>query len=162
MSDLTPPRLEEWLEWAGVRLIAMPGKRVGPNGYKISGLEYSQEVFQVLEFRAALPVKVAPPSNMEIPIIEEVLTLPNLIKDVGKRRVVRVRTLLHPINGRHLYKWDRITETLGRINGKKISTASVKYMYKSGLEEICKKIDADKVCSISNTLSNFSFFAYNP
>ena len=157
--DLTPSELEQWLEWAGVRLIAMPGKRVGPNGYKVTTLEYSQDVFQVLEFRATLPVKVAPPSNIEIPIIEEVLTLPNLIKDAGKRRVVRVRTLLHPINGRHLYRWDRITETLGKVNGRKITIASVKYMYKSGLEEICKKIDKERVCSISDTLSKFSFFA---
>lgn len=146
MSNLTPQELEEWLEWAGVRLIAMPGKRVGPDEYRNNWPDFSQEIFQILDFRGGRRVTIAPPNSKEIPIVDEILLLPNLCKSEGKRRVIRARTLLHPVNLRRLFRWDRIA------SGMSIEIASAKYMYKSGLEEICKKIDYDRVCSISYSL----------
>ncbi len=146
MIDLTPPELEEWLEWAGVRLIAMPGKRVGPDEYRSFWPDFSQETFQILEFRNRRRVTIAPPSSKEIFIVDEILSLPNLCKSQGKRRIIRARTLLHPVNLRRLFPWSRIA------NGMGVKISSAKYMYKSGLEEICNNIDEQKVCAISYSL----------
>lgn len=131
MSDLTPTELEEWLEWAGVRLIAMPGRRVGPSDYRSFWPDFSNDVFQVLEFRRYLPVKSLAPSKDEIPIMEEVLQLPCLCPDVKGRRILHMRCLIHPITRRHLFTWKRASEklqsdprTLQRLHEKSLETVA--------------------------------------
>ena len=74
---LSPQELQAWLEWAGARLIAMPGGRTRPAEPHVIWPEYSQEKFEILTFRSALPLRAAAPSSAEIPIVEEILLLPN-------------------------------------------------------------------------------------
>ena len=149
MSDfaLTPEELRIWLEWAGARLIAMPGLRIGPAKTKVIWPDYAQETFQILDFRGALPVRAAAPSSKEIPIVEEILLLPNVCEKNYTRRVLHARSLVHPINGRYLYRWPRIAELLD----VKIHTA--RRWYKEGLVEVTKKAPRDKVCLISAFIS---------
>lgn len=140
--NLTPNELKSWLEWAGVRLIAMPGGRIGPKQPRALQLDYSQDEFQVLDFRGIIPVKVAPPGSKEIALIETILLLPNICEKQVTRRILHVRSLLHPLNMRYLYPWSRVAEIL------KIKISSAKYFHKIGLDEVCRNAPRDMVCSI--------------
>lgn len=148
MSELLDPQtLIVWLEWAGIRLIAMPGGRVGPADYRVFWPDYGQDRFQILHHRAPSAVRVAPPDGRQISIVETILLLPNLCEKPVVRRVLHARSLLHPANMRHLYPWPRIATTL------EIKVASAKYMHKVGLQEVCRKVDEQTVCSISRRLA---------
>lgn len=146
---LTPPVLQNWLEWAGARLIAMPGARIKPKEPKVIWPEYDQEKFEILSFRAAIPIRAGAPSSTEIPIVDEILLLPNVCDDIYKRRILHARSLVHPISRRYLYNWKRISELLHT------SPSIVKSLHVKGLKEACMKADPEHVCRIA------SFFNVN-
>jgi len=148
MTLLTPAELQIWLEWAGARLIAMPGRRIGPAAPKVIWPDYSQETFQVLEHRGAMSVKVAAPSSKEIPIVDEILILPNVCSRDYVRRVLHVRSLVHPLNGRYLYKWTRIAELLD------VKPRTIKMWHRQGLEEVVDKADPVVVKKIYLFMNN--------
>ncbi len=147
MVDLTPQELQVWLEWAGARLIAMPGGRIGPAKTRVIWPEYAQETFEVLDFRTALPIRAAAPSSKEIPIVEEILLLPNVCAHDYTRRVLHARSLVHPINGRYLYKWTRISALL------EVKAHTARRWYKEGLDEVIRKAPHDSVCRIAAFVS---------
>ena len=142
MSQLTPIELQSWLEWAGARLIAMPGGRVGPKDYRVAWPEFSQDTHEVLKFRNQTPLRVAAPSSAQIPIVDEILALPNVCSRDYIRRVLHIRALVHPIHGRHLYPWTRIAKLL------QSSPQLVKSWHAKGLREVVEKAPPDKVCLI--------------
>jgi hypothetical protein len=140
--DLTPQELQVWLEWAGARLIAMPGPRIGPADIKVIWPEYSQEKFEILDFRNMTPLRAPGPSKDEIPIMEEILTLPALCSDPLKRRVLHSRALIHPVNSRHLYSWRKIALLLGR------DAKTIKTWHTFALSEVCRRATNGSVCRI--------------
>ena len=150
MVDLTPSELQVWLEWAGARLIAMPGGRIGPSNTKVIWPDYAQDSFEVLEFRGAVPIRASAPSSTEIPIVDEILLLPNVCAKDYTRRVLHARSLVHPINGRYLYKWTRIAELLA------VKAYTARRWYNEGLVEVISKAPEDKVCRIAAFLSQKS------
>jgi hypothetical protein len=145
-TKLPSPIINSWLEWAGARLIALPGHRTGPADIRVIWPEYDQEKFQVLEFRRGLVARSLGPTNAEMPFVEEILRLPNLCSDVNVRRVLHKRALIHPTRGTHIYRWDRIAKDLGDV---KLYT--VKRWHKMGLIEVGEKINLD----LTNRLMNF-------
>ena len=146
MSDLTPQELEEWLEWAGVRLIAMPGKRIGPDEYRSFWPDFSQDKFEITEFRIGLGIRMMAPSNKEIPIVEEILTLPSLCKDIRGRRTLHMRSLLHPINLRHIFPWKRIAEIL------QSDPRTISKLHHRCLIQVAQAIPPAQVYSLSSRL----------
>ncbi len=148
MTSLTPLELKTWLEWAGARLIAMPGRRPGPADIKVIWPEYSQDKFQVLDHRPGLSIHAAAPSNQEIPIVDEILSLPSVCSLHKPRRVLHIRALVHPLNGRYIYTWTRVAEKL------ESNRETVRYWHKKGLQEVCDKADRGKVCHISAFLQS--------
>jgi hypothetical protein len=120
----------------------MPGPRIGPAKTKVIWPDYAQETFQVLEFRGAMPVRADAPSSQEIPIVDEILLLPNVCAKDYTRRVLHARSLVHPINGRYLYKWTRIAELLA------VKPYTARRWYKEGLVEVIKKAPRERVCRI--------------
>jgi hypothetical protein len=148
MSKPSTDELEQWLEWAGTRLIAMPGPRVGPSESTGWWPDYSQDRYEVIEFRARIALRIAAPSGSEIELMEEILYLPSLIgvgvneHDCEVRRVVRRRILLHPITNRRLWQWDRLAKEHKR------SQVTLRTWYKKGLSQICRRISGDKTTSI--------------
>jgi hypothetical protein len=147
--QLTPTELQIWLEWAGARLIAMPGPRIKPADPKVIWPDYEQEKFEVTTFRGALPVRAVAPSSKEVPIVEEILLLPNVCEHSYTRRVLHARSLVHPINGRYLYRWTRIAELLA------VKTYTVRRWHKDGLLEVISKAPRDRVCRIAAFVSQF-------
>lgn len=145
--SLTPNELQMWLEWAGIRLIAMPGGRIGPATYRVFWPDYETDKYQVLDKRSIRPVRVVPPNGKEIPLVENILLLPNLCEKDFTRRILHVRALLHPVNMRHLYPWKRVAEAV------QMKESNAKYYHKIGLQEVCRKVDEQTVCSISRRLN---------
>jgi len=143
VAELSPIELQTWLEWAGARLIAMPGSRTRPAEPYIVWPEYSQNTSEVLNFRSALPLRASAPSSEEIPIVDEILLLPNTCSDVYKRRLLHARSLVHPISHKYLYRWTRLAEILHT------SPARVKSLHSKGLTEAARKADKSRVCRIA-------------
>jgi len=146
-AQLSPQDLQMWLEWAGARMIAMPGGRTKPSEPHVIWPEYSQDKFELLEFRKDNPLRASGPSKDEIPIMDEILTLPRYCTDPFKRRVLQSRALVHPINGRNLYSWGKIARILSR------DPKTVKAWHTSGLKEVCNKAPQASVCRIRAFLS---------
>lgn len=150
MCDLTPTVLQTWLEWAGAKLIAMPGRREGPSGPKVIWPEYNRNTFEILKFRGTLSPRAAAPNKDEIDVVDKILLFPNVCSDPLTRRILHVRALVHPINGRHLYPWRRIGKLL-RTDHK-----TVKRRHQHGLLEAVDKIPYVKVCEVKYFMESYA------
>jgi hypothetical protein len=142
VADLHPTDLEEWLEWAGAKLIALPGGRIGPGSVRVFWPDYTRDDLRFdldPELRRAAALRQAAPSGPELDRMDALLALPNLIALAPRRRIVRLRTLVHPITGRHLWPWTRLAEEFS------IRTYTAKLWYSRGLSEVCSKLTSDKV-----------------
>ena len=126
-----------------MRLVAMPSGRIFPSEYRSFWPDYSLDRFQVLENRPPLSVRAAAPSSQEIPIVDEILLLPNLISWETKRKIVHARLLVHPLRGNYLNSWTKISKLL------KKDRRVVKTWHGQGIQEIVDKIEPEKVCHIS-------------
>lgn len=144
---LTPTTLQMWLEWAGARLIAMPGGHIGPRDTGVFWPEYDRDRHEVLQFRGRLRLRAVAPNKDEIAIVDEILLLPNLCSEIRIRRVLHVRSLVHPLNGRHLYPWRRIAKLLATDHKQ------IKRWHVRGLEEVTAKADPAKVCLIAQSVA---------
>lgn len=140
---LTPKGLQTILEWAGLRLEAISVGKIKPSEPGIIWPEYSQDKFQVLEFRGSNPSRSSGPSSAEIPIMDEILLLPNLCSDPLSRRIIHRRLLIHPISGRYKFRWDEVAQDL------EIKISSAKFKHKRGLEEVIKRADKKNVCRLA-------------
>lgn len=139
----TPDLISDWLEWAGVRLLAQPTNKIKPAGPKVIWPDFAQEVFQVLDFRSGNLLRASPPSAPEIPIMEEILLLPNLCAKVETRRILHARCLLNPLSYRHINSWTKIARLVHS------NRESVRLDHQKGLLEVARKIPPPKVCRIS-------------
>lgn len=147
MTTLTPVLLQEWLEWAGARLIAMPGRRIAPAEPTVIWPEYNRNAFEVLDFRRGLALRAVAPNKDEIDIVDEILLFPNVCTDVIVRRVLHTRALVHPLNGRHLFPWTRIAKLLSTDH------KHVQRWHARGLTEVVAKLETARVCRVSAFLS---------
>lgn len=138
-GSITPEELRVWLEWAGIRLSAMPVLTTKPKDPGVFWPEYSQDKFQLLEFRKGIELRALAPTRDEIPIVDEILSLPNVCFVVKKRRVLHKRALIHPIHGTYLHSWREIADM---IDEKQSTT---KRFHREGLEEAARKADPAKV-----------------
>lgn len=75
--------------------------------------------------------------------MDEILLLPNLCPVDRLRRIIHLRTLVHPLTGRFLWSWTRIAKQL-KTHRNVVMTG-----HKRGLSEICTKIDYGLVCRIN-------------
>jgi len=140
---LAPPELRDWLEWAGERLLAL---HVGPIKPRDSGViwpDYVQElnVFEPVHHGRDRLRPASPPPE-DITIMEEILRFPALCTHIAHRRVLHLRALIKPINGRHVYSWTQIAEKL-HSDREQIRRAHAK-----ALREAASKAPASNVCRI--------------
>jgi hypothetical protein len=146
---VAPDLVCNWLEWAGTRLLASPSTKIKPAGPKVIWPDYALDVYQVLDFRKGLAMRAPAPSASEIPVMEEILLLPNLCSEVRTRRVLHARCLLNPITLRHINSWQKIARDLH------LDPTTARYKHKSGLVEVAEKIN-------NATLARFAYFFGQP
>jgi len=146
-----PLEVDTWLCWAGKCLLAMPSARVKPQEYRSYWPDVVQELnkFERLNHgeRRKQP---SGPTKDDIPIMDQILLLPNLCEDVEIRRVLRLRSLIHPLRDNHVYSWTRIAKVLHS------DRRAVARLYDKGLEETADKIDYMSVRKITNYFSSGS------
>jgi hypothetical protein len=140
---VTPDLINDWLEWAGSRLLAAPSNKIKPSGPKVIWPDYAQERFQILDFRKGLNLRAPPPGAKEIPVMEEILLLPNLCSEVRVRRVLHARCLVNPLTYRNINSWTKIAILIH------VSRETARLLHHKGLEEVSQKIDYSIVCRVS-------------
>lgn len=133
MPEVTTAEVQSWLEWAGARLIAMPEPRIGPSNPHVLWPDYSQDQREISDFRGKLTLRAMAPTRDEVALVDRILGLPSVCELPNTRRIIQVRSLVHPINYRHLYSWARIARLMHT------STYSVKRMHAIGLDQIVKR-----------------------
>ena len=139
----TPDLINDWLEWAGARLLASPSNKIKPGGPKVIWPDFAQDQFQVLDFRKGLALRAPPPSATEIPLMESILLLPNLCVEVRTRRVLHARCLINPLSYRNINSWTKIATLIHT------SRETARTIHQKGLVEVSQKIDYAMVCRIS-------------
>lgn len=139
---ITPEELKHWLEWAGIRLVAMPTQRMKPKLPRAFWPEYSQDKFQTLEFRPNITLRALAPSRDEIPIMDEILSLPNTCTRVEVRRILHKRALINPVRGTYVYSWREIADILD------MKQSAAKRLHREGLVEAARKADPGRVYRI--------------
>ena len=144
--QLTTIVVREWLCWASGRMAAMIVVGTWPSGFRSYWPDYSTDQFQVLEFRRNERLKPVRPSGSEIELIDEILTLPNICKTDQVRRVIRLRSMIHPIRCTTTYSWEKIGSRIG------IKPSVARIFYKRGLEEIVAGVEPHIVCRIASVL----------
>lgn len=149
---ITSELLERWLFWAGAKLIAMPSERIKPAEPKAIWPEYGIDRFQVLEFRNKLRVRIPPPSNDEIPIMDEILLFPNLCEAVNRRRAIHLRLLTNPITLNPINSWNKIAAKLHT------SVPKAKRFYYSGITETLAKLPDCRIARITDYFANSTEF----
>lgn len=149
---LSPELLSDWLSWAGARLLAMPSGRIKPAEPRACWPDYGTDVFQVLEFRAKLKIRVPAPSKDEIPIMDEILLFPNLCSFIGRRRVLHLRLLTNPVSLRPINSWEKISEKLNT------SPERVKRWHTSGIEEVLFKLPEERKRIVCQFFAGDSIF----
>jgi len=139
----TPDLINDWLEWAGARLLASPSNKIKPAGPKVIWPDFAQDQFQVLDFRKGLSLRAPPPGPAEIPIMEAILMLPNLCSEVKTRRVLHARCLVNPLTYRNINSWTKIALLIHS------NRETVRLLHHKGLTEVSQKVDYAIVCRIS-------------
>lgn len=138
-GHVAPEELRTWLEWAGMRLIALPGGRTGPRDRGTFWPDFSQDEWEVLQFRQGIPLRAAAPSPAEISLMEFILDFPSLCAHEPTRRVLHCRALIHPVKYRPLWRWQRIADLL------EVKIYTVKAWHKAGLVEIARKLPTEAI-----------------
>ena len=143
MTVVTPTELKDWLEWAGARLLAMPSPKIKPAEPHVIWPEYSQDKFEVLNFRGGMSLRANAPSKEEIPLVDDILLLPNVCKEQRVRRILHARALVNPVNGRYLYNWSRLAKLL------QSNRDAIKRQHEKGLIEVIRKTPPGQICRIA-------------
>lgn len=150
MGKLDPEQLQWWLEWAGGRLMAMPSVGLRPADFHVAWPDYNLEKFQVLEFRGQMRISAMAPSAAEIPIMDQILSLPLADSDPKRRRVLQLRALVNPVTGRYIHQWLGIAKIL------ESDRRQVKRWHEKGLSVVAENAPHDKVCLIGSFLAEWA------
>lgn len=144
LEDLT-----SWLEWAGGKLVALPAFGLRPAQPRAYWPDFSQEKFQVLEFRARLVARALAPTSSEIELMDEILYTIRYVKGKDpsdgdlRRRVLQARALTHPITERNIVSW---TELARREH---TSEFKVKALHLRALRELWRETPDSKLESLT-------------
>lgn len=139
---VTPSEVQSWLEWAGMRLLAMPGQNPFPASQRALWPDYPQDANTAYGY-TDVPLRAGRPTKAEIPIVDEILTLPLLVQNQTERRIVQARSLVTPISQRYLYSWSKIARMLHT------DRRAVIRWHMHGLRDIIIRVDNDTVRKIT-------------
>jgi hypothetical protein len=112
-AGMTPAEAITMLERMGEIDIRMGVNGIRPTGYRSAMPQYISEYKDKLDWND-MPLRLAWPEPREIIWAEKVSDLiTQHIHNETSRRIVRARSLVHPLTGKHLQSWERIGALLG-------------------------------------------------
>ena len=142
-SLATSDEIKQWLEWAGARLLSMPGGHIGPKSPGVAWPDYADDARTAYGYSPSA-IRTERPNKDEIFFVDEILTLPHAIPDITRRRIVQSRSLVTPIAHRHLYSWTKLAKLLHT------DRRTVANLYLRGLKEIIVRADQEKIRTIND------------
>jgi hypothetical protein len=142
-NRLDPQTLALWLEWAAIRLIAMPAGRLKPDEPRAYWPDFKFEPIAGLTDLQTNRIRALAPSAAEIPIVDLIILLPNLSSHRETRLVLHWRAQVHPLSNRRLLSWDWITQKLH------VKRHTAQRWHKLGLSEVADKAPMDTVYRIT-------------
>lgn len=137
--------LQLWLEWAGAKLLALPGAGAAPKDFRVAWPDFPANKNLAYGYTAT-KLRPPPPAAAEIEVMDEILLLPGLIPNILQRRVVNARSLVRPISGQYLYSWSKIGLILH------MDRSTVRRLHTLGLKELAIRISSAKVYRIRSSL----------
>ncbi len=82
----TTTEVQEWLEWAGSRLLALRIKSPAPAGYRSYWPDFAEDITAAYGYTAET-LRAPTVAPHEITVMDQILTLPMLVADVRTRRI---------------------------------------------------------------------------
>jgi hypothetical protein len=148
-QPLSISELTLWLEWAGSTLLSIGITSPLPRSPHVLWPDYPPEVKLAYGYsdERLRPIKSSAP---EIQFMDELLLLPNLIRNVTERRIVNARLLVTPLSSRYLYSWTRLAIMLH------MDRRGVAKLHEKGLREIIHKLDEKKIHTFRQKVNQFS------
>jgi hypothetical protein len=141
--------VKDWLEWAGQKLLALNMKSPYPVGTHVSWPEFAQDHRTAYGYTQER-LRPASPSGLEITLMDEILTLPDLIENQLWRRVVHARLLVTPLSQKYLYSWAKIAVLIHS------DRKTVARYYNHGLREIAELLPPKKIHAIRKSYSELT------
>lgn len=147
-TSLTTEEIKKWLEWSGQRLLAMHIASPKPRGPHSSWPEFAADAAKAYGYTPNR-LRAAVPRSREIELMDEILLLPNLIKEVNVRRIINARALVTPVSNRYVYSWSRVAFMLHTSEYK------VKRLHDLGLHSIIVALSVEKASTIRHSIAPF-------
>lgn len=142
----TPSEVQEWLEWASVRLALLPARGLRPSGYRVFWPDVPSDPWFAFGHSVA-GTRLDTTAKVDIPIMDEILALPALIVNEQIRYIVTHRCLVHPVHGTHKFAFTRLAKQLH------ISRRRASWLFQKGLSEIALKMDEVKIYTIRSFMA---------
>lgn len=140
-SSASSAEILAMLEWAGVRLMAMPTSAPGPAKLKAAWPSYALDPFAAYGYNG-VQVRAPAPSSAEISTLDLIYDLIMLVEDQPTRRILQARSLLHPANLRNLHSWSSIALMLD------IDRRTVRRWHSDGLACIAESVEPKVLAEI--------------
>lgn len=145
MNKPTPPVDAEYviacLEDAGRTLYALPFPKnaAPPRSAKSGHPDVLREVMEAYGWDRDLQVKPAVPSRFEISRMDEVYEWLRFVANPTRKRLVFARSIVNPVQERHLYSWRRLGNALG------CDHKAAQRWHGYGIEDIVRGLTQDTV-----------------
>jgi len=136
--NVTIEEVKSWLEWAGEKIISLPGASPGPAQLRCHWPDVVRSANDAYGY-TKIQTKIPRPTKDEIFYIDAIATLPILIQDVDERVIVQKRSLILPLSHRHVYSWSSIAEFYHT------NQYFVKRMFLHGLNDITYRVAQSNV-----------------
>jgi hypothetical protein len=146
LEPLAAEELQQWLEWAGGMLLALGIASPAPKGPSSAWPAYAQDA-QIAYGYAGERLRAPRPGRHDIVLMDEILVLPSMAKDITTRRLLHSRALVTPIGQRHLYPWAKLAFMLHT------SRFRVQRMHNQGLNEIVRTLPPGKTYAIRHSMA---------
>ena len=140
VSPASETEVQDWLEWAGSKLLALRIPSPAPKGPHIAWPEYASSPDGYGYTKNTL--RAAAPTRFEITLMDEILLLPNLIPDITLRRIVHARALVAPVSLRYVYSWPKIAVMVHS------DRKAVARLHTKGLRCIAKALREEKASAL--------------
>lgn len=151
MSDLpNPDEIRSWLEWAGEKLLSMKIHGAYPASYRSFWPDYADDPHTAYGYTDN-QLRTPPPGKYEIPLMDEILLLPQICELVPTRRILHARLLVYPLSGDYKYSWRKLAIQYHA------DSKTVKRWHERGLQEIIAKTPSFKLHRISLSLGDDVF-----
>jgi hypothetical protein len=152
-DKIAPAELQFWLEWAGGKLMAMQIRGTRPSGYRSYWPDFKAEGFNHGYGYTGERLRPQAPNSEQIDLMDQILTLPNLVSDITARRIISARMVITPVSGRYIYTWTRLAQILH--TDRRI----VRRKFDDGLTTLAANLSPEKIHTLR---SRFALLSLSP